>query len=48
MIHQRNAFQVEHGEKFLLSAEALAQAAQGSDGVTVLGGVQEMWLRWTF
>ena len=32
-------------EKFILrkNSEALAQAAQGSQGVTIPGGVQEAW-----
>ena len=36
---------MECQERFLLrnSGEALAQAAQGGAGVTVPGGVQEMW-----
>ena len=29
------------------SGEAVAQAAQGGDGVTILGGVQEPWRRGT-
>jgi len=37
--------QVGYQEKFLLRrrGEALAQAAQGGGGVTILEGVQEMW-----
>ena len=37
--------QIRYQEKFLLhqSGDALAQAAQGSGGVTVPGGVQEPW-----
>ncbi len=36
--------QVGHEEKFLLrkSGEAVAQAAQGGDGVAIPGGVQEL------
>ena len=38
-------FQVEYLEKILLRkyGEALAQAARGGGGVTVPGGVQELW-----
>ena len=37
--------QVGYEEKFILrkSGEALVQAAKGGGGVTVPGGVQEMW-----
>ena len=37
--------QVEYLEKFLLrkSGKALVHAAQGDGGVTIPGGVQEMW-----
>ena len=37
--------EVRYQEKFLLrkSGDALAQAAHGSGGVTVPGGVQELW-----
>lgn len=43
---QKIQFEVVYHEKFLLrrrDAEALAQAAQGEGGHTVLGGVQGLW-----
>ena len=45
MPHTMTHIQVGYYEKFLLrkSGEALAQAAQGGGGVTVPGGVQELW-----
>lgn len=41
-------FQVEYLEEFLLrkNGEALAQAAQGGDAVTIPGGVQGQMLYW--